>query len=452
MFGFLNRKKNKKSVVDEITSYPRGDFGWVDSFKRQPAPGTLSLLEQFENTIYTCASINAEAVQKTVLRVYIRQGAGFRTRWVHGSVNTKETQRIRAANKRLLLSDEEEIVEVTDLNHPLIKLLHQPNEHQDGGSFIETTQLSMELLGNAYWLVIPNKLKVPQNLLFIPSQNVRPVKDSHGTLIYYDIDSKKYPPEALINIKFPNPLDAYGEKGVSPLRAVWEPLNISNKLLALEASILDNRARPDAIVSFKENGPSQHELERYEEKFNAKFRMGGNGRIAFMDGDANIEPLSFAPKDLVVVEMFDRLQDLIANAYRIPLSFLRTESVNRANMETARELFANQAIIPRLRRLEMALNNYVVKKYDPSGRTFVAYDDPSPENQQLIIQQRKADAEIASKLVQSHLATANEVRTALLGLPPSSDPTADQLGGFTVVNITDNEKPKPEPEEEPEDE
>jgi hypothetical protein len=69
-----------------------------------------------------------------------------------------------------------------------------------------------------------------------------------------------------------------------------------------------------------------------------------------------------------------------------------------------------KAIFPRLQRRDEKLNEQLVPLYDPSGRLFVASEDPVPYNQELAWRQEEVDLKYG-------IISINEVRQDR-GLPP----------------------------------
>jgi phage portal protein BeeE len=99
----------------------------------------------------------------------------------------------------------------------------------------------------------------------------------------------------------------------------------------------------------------------------------------------------------------------IANAFHVPLSFLTSET-NLANLQAAEHQHLSQAIAPRLTRRDQKLNEQLIPLYDPTGRLFLASDDPVPANGELLLRERALDLKYG-------VVTVNEVRSQR-GLPP----------------------------------
>ena len=86
----------------------------------------------------------------------------------------------------------------------------------------------------------------------------------------------------------------------------------------------------------------------------------------------------------------------------MPLSFLTSET-NLANLQAAEHQHMAKAIFPRLQRRDEKINEQLLPLYDPSGRLFVASEDPVPFNQEIAWRQQEIDLKYG-------ILTINEVR------------------------------------------
>lgn len=92
----------------------------------------------------------------------------------------------------------------------------------------------------------------------------------------------------------------------------------------------------------------------------------------------------------------------IANAFHVPLSFLTSET-NLANLQAAEHQHMAKAIYPRLKRRDEKLNEQLVPLFDPTGRLFLASEDPTPANLDRTMQQTELDLKFGVR-------TVNEIR------------------------------------------
>jgi HK97 family phage portal protein len=176
----------------------------------------------------------------------------------------------------------------------------------------------------------------------------------------------------------------------------------------MKKSIYENNAIPAAVVTPGEP-TGEEERDRLEAEWNSKFRRGGSGKVLVGDSGLKVQVLSHSMGDLAALADMRATKEDICNAFHVPLSFLTSET-NLANLEAAEHQHMAKAIAPRLERRDEKLNEQLVPLFDPTGRLFVASDDPVPANRTHTLAQQEADLKYG-------IVTINEVRQGR-GLPP----------------------------------
>jgi HK97 family phage portal protein len=277
----------------------------------------------------------------------------------------------------------------------------------------ELTTLYQEAVGSAFWLLEMGPLGTPVAIWPLPAHRVTPVRERNSPRL---IDAYVYrgpsgeerlPPERVIAFRYPDPLDPYAS-GLSPLRACYEQARLANEWTAFKRARLDNHALPDAIVS-ADTVMSEDERQRLETQWNQKLRRGGAGRVLVSESALRVQLLQHSLGDLAALADLKATREEVCNAFHVPLAYLSTDT-NLANLQAAEQQHLARAIVPRLRRRDEKLNEQLIPLYDPTGRLFLAADDPSPSNRELALRER----ELALKY---GVLTVNEVRSSL-GLPP----------------------------------
>src|SRR5204863_10128555 len=114
------------------------------------------------------------------------------------------------------------------------------------------------------------------------------------------------------------------------------------------------------------------------------------GRILVGDIGLRVQLLNQSMGDLAALAEVGKTKEDIANAFHVPLSFLSTET-NLANLQAAEHQHMAKAIRPRLQRRDEKLNEQLVPLFDPSGRLFMASEDPVPYNQEIAWRQQEVD-------------------------------------------------------------
>lgn len=421
----MTRTLKKKTPV--VSTPETGDY-YYDGYQTKRLPSQFTLATEYKRIAYYCSNMNANGVTCTPLRLYMKSTDNQKSVLRKGidlspvSDSKKSWLKEQTYLRKTLISPNLDIEEVVD--HPLLDLLNKPNQHSDF-SFVDLftlTQLYLELCGKAYWY-IPKTISplIPKQVWLLPSQYVEPVKEnekSKAPIDYfeYTIDtstgnrSDKFSPEEIIFFKMPSLTDPYKD-GMSPLQAAFDDSELNNKLLSTERGLLDNGGRPDFLVSPGKDGAfSPDSARRYEREWKIRFGKGRGGGVYAMDESVDVTPITLPPRDLASLEIAKVSKLEISNAYSVPFVLHHSEKLDRDEREAAEQQHAKHAILPRCGRNAATLNTQLLPKYDPSGRLFLAYDDPVPEN--------KVDLrEEVNQGVINGLISVNEGRKRL-GYPP----------------------------------
>jgi phage portal protein BeeE len=396
-----------------------------DVFRKDRAPTSRELIRQLVGTAYACATLNADLVASASLRLYVatRPGDAQPKGYLRPNpVSRKTLARLR--NDPSLsghLAGDVTVQEVT--HHPLIALLKAPqadpeNPGLSGFDFRWMTQLYLESVGRAYWLVERDGLGIPAKLWLLRSHLVREVGDPTGKRLidHYEYGGSRgtrYQPGEIIRFHFPDPENPYFG-GYAPMMAAIEKIRISRKEDAHLNAMLENMGRPDAIWSPKGDaegsGIGSAEAQRVRSAFRQNYAMAGRGGLLVSEYPGSLQPLQWAPQDVVEIERAKAIKTDICNVFGVPDAKLERNAANLAGAKTADYAHKTDAGVPRLRRIEETMNARLIPMFDTSGRLFVAYDSPVPEDEIFALEQTRTAS-------MSGAITRNEIRESV-GLDP----------------------------------
>jgi HK97 family phage portal protein len=428
---------------------------FTDLFLKNRAPSPKQLISHFVGTVYACASLNADLIAGSKLGLYVRTRKGepkakdyLRVQPV--GLKTKARLKNNPVSS-LYVTEDSEVGQIT--NHPLLDLLNRPNPNTGdvGLSAFDlrwVTQVSLELIGRAYWWVVRDGLGVPTQLWALRSHYVKEIPDPDGKtgLSHYEYgvgaDMRTFSTDEIIRFSYPDPENPYSN-GYSPLMAAIEKALISRKEDAHIGALLDNMGRPDAIWSPKGDseggGIGSVEAGRVRTAFRHAFNMAGRGGLLVSETPGTLEPIQWSPQDIVEINRAKAIKTDICNAFGVPDAKLERNQANLAAVETADYAHKIDAGVPRARRLEERFNADLVTLFDPSGRMFLAHDLAIPEDKEHILLQTRQASEAGAL-------TRNEIR-ASVGLAP--EPWGDTpLVPNTMVAV-DPKTGKPELPPEP---
>jgi HK97 family phage portal protein len=386
---------------------------FVDAFKRTREPTANELMAELKNTAFTCATINAAVCAAFPPRLYVTTHRDQPApKCLTRDLDRPTEHRLRA-HRALAphITRADRLQEVLD--HPLLTLLQKVNPVHNSFDLWELTTLYQEVHGSAYWYLRLGVLGVPEEIWVLPSQNVTPrhKPDSPRLVDSYEYRTgsraQSFRPGEVIHFRYPDPRNPY-TAGLSPLRACFESVAVLSDYLAFKQAKFENRAIPDAIVS-PDVTLGEEERDRLEAQWNSKFRRGGAGKVVVAETGLKVQLLNQSLGDLAALADARVTKEDVANAFHVPLSFLTSET-NLANLQAAEHQHMAKAIGPRLQRRDQKINEQLIPLYDPTGRLFIASEDPVPLNAEQTLSQMQADMKYG-------IVTINEVRQQR-GLPP----------------------------------
>lgn len=413
----------KNSLLDLIVESDSDRFSggvFSDVYQNVYNPSENQLIKFYKRTQYTCANLNSNAVACKPLKLFVTTTSEQQESILpRTAVDEKRQSYLKSQFK---LKDNVQIEEVTE--HPLLNLFANPffnSIYLNQFKLFHLTQVYQEIVGVAYWWLIRHPiLQIPIGLWIIPPQDLRPVKEtgSKKPIDYYEYTGsdeqfreKRFSVDEIIPFLNPSLFDPY-KIPTSPNEASYDVTLILEKLASHINGMLDKRARPDLLISPKE-AMSRDMAERWELQLNARYSLGRSGGIHVIEDPVNVEELSFGPQEIAHLDLADKGLQEICNTYQVPVALLKSESINKMTLEAAMHQHALYGVLPRLQRNADTLTTVLIPRYDTSGRLFVGFDDPVPENKEIKLQENV-------QLVMNGIKTRNEARKEYQ-LPPHPD-------------------------------
>ncbi|MCK4322270.1 phage portal protein, partial [candidate division WOR-3 bacterium] len=345
------------------------DFSPIWGRFEKVKPGDIqSMIQAHIGWVYACVDVLAKNVAKVPMRIY--RPTEYEDKLIKG--------------------------------HPFYKLLKHPNKFQSSYDILYLMQAYLDLTGSTYLYHPFHTFNRPAELWVLPSQAVTMKIENNVRIYEYTGQGglQVFSDEEITHIKYPNP--SYPLRGLSPLEAARESVNLLTYMGQYSLSLIANRARPDAILS-TEQSVSPEEAKRVRIDWKAQF--GGIdkiGEMAVMGQGLKYTPLSMSPTDIQYLESRKFTQEEISAIFNVPPYKLgRTENVNRSNAHELEHSFQKDTISPRLWLRDMYLTDELLKYYDSS--LIVKSDDVVPIDKEFQKEQEKMDLTHA-------VITINEVR------------------------------------------
>lgn len=354
-------------------------------------------------TVFQIISILSTTVSAAEWRLYRKQPTTGRSRYTTGDQGSDQR------------------TEVT--THQALEVWNNPNPYTSGVEFREGGQQHTELTGEQFWIMQRGRASFPMSMWLARPDRMEAIPSATDFLagwIYTGPGGEKVPlrVDEVIQVKMPNPLDPY--RGLGPVQSVLVDIDAMKYSSEWNRNFFINSATVGGVIAV----PTQLGDTDFRRLMD-RWREGHQGvarafRVAVLENGMTFTPSQMSMKDMDFSNLRGVSRDVIREAWGIHQSMLgNSEDVNRANAQTAEEVFGRWKILPRLDRLRNTLNNRFLPMFYPPGATIdVEFDyvNPLPDDREADNAELIAKASAAQMLIASDLDPA-EVLEAV-GLPP----------------------------------
>ncbi|VTS05289.1 phage portal protein [Tuwongella immobilis] len=338
-------------------------------------------------------------------------------------INAANSKRvpIHARKKALTTLMPHEELEYLDSNHPLVRLLRDPNEPDTGGDLWRELIMFLELTGLGYLWPVENGAGQVCELWVMPSHWVFPVSLGKDRLIdYYEIrpfDAASggraaspaiFDADDLIAFRYKSPLSKTG--GHAPMQAGAEIIDVYESIQASRFFACKHGANVGSVIQIPTDiNPTDQDIRRIEEQWFQRFA----GETGF-DRPMILPPgatLSRPPGDheLAYIQSADQMRDYVLGIWGITKSIAGfVEDVNRAAFIAAMSQFCSHVINPRTHYIGDVLSEKLCPRFDSDLRAW--WDDLTPSDPDT----ERSDTEM---LLRNGCMTPNEARSRY-GLEP----------------------------------
>lgn len=303
-------------------------------------------------------------------------------------------------------------------SHPLLDLLDRFNPFTTTSDAMYTVEAHLELAGDTF-LLLDNPTR-PTNMFILPPDrmtvNPGEQKDGYNILNYEykpptqngsgNVEPIKYQPELIIQIKTPNPNNAYRGKSVVEAGA----LDIDTDNLAGEflKKFFMNGSVPNFALS-SDLRINRDDITRITEDLRRNYTGSKNAfKTLILGGGLKPVTVQQSNKETELVAVEEAMRDKIMAMFKNTKSSLGiVEDVNRANAEQSMLAWKRNVIKPKMQRIVDTLNEFLVPRF--GSNLILTFKDPVPEDVAGKVEQ-------VSKIMAStvrQIMTVNEAREIL---------------------------------------
>jgi HK97 family phage portal protein len=271
-------------------------------------------------------------------------------------------------------------------DHPVLKLIAQPDPTITAGLFWGWVIQDFKLFGNTYLKKIRGTSGTVTALQYLPQDMVRPVGNGLQPLTHYvyttDGRSFQIPLEDIIHIRYGRePSDI--RLGRSPIQAVLREIATDNTASSTAWGLLSNGATPSLIVGPDSKDQavdiSIDDARQVKRQLHEDLTGDGSGGIVVMTGAYKMDRVSLTPSELALDSVRRVPEERICSALGLnPMVLGLGSGLERStysNYERAQQAAWEDGMVPMLRVLSDAITASLLPEYPETQEgDYVAYD------------------------------------------------------------------------------
>ena len=303
--------------------------------------------------------------------------------------------------------DEQEITA-----HPFLDFWANPNplHEMSSAALWRLLEIYLKLKGEGYFIMERDEFGRPAELWPVPTHWVQ--MTPYQGFPYYTVrltngQLMEVPVDDMFAMKDLDPYDPF-KRGLGQSEALADEIETDEYAAKFQKRFFFNDATPNIIIGMPKSTEEQRKrfLAEWMQRFKGVFQSHG---VATVNGDVTVNKIGESMKDMDMVNGRTFLRNAALEHYGVPREIMGiTESSNRATSEAAQFIYAQNVLMPILRRREEAINHQLIPWF---GDDLVwHFDDIVPRNQEF-------DKAVGLDGWNAGLLTKDEAREKL-GMPP----------------------------------
>ena len=303
--------------------------------------------------------------------------------------------------------DEQEITA-----HPFLDFWANPNplHEMSSAALWRLLEIYLKLKGEGYFIMERDEFGRPAELWPVPTHWVQ--MTPYQGFPYYTVrltngQLMEVPVDDMFVMKDLDPYDPF-KRGLGQSEALADEIETDEYAAKFQKRFFFNDATPNIIIGMPKSTEEQRKrfLAEWMQRFKGVFQSHG---VATVNGDVTVNKIAESMKDMDMVNGRTFLRNAALEHYGVPREIMGiTESSNRATSEAAQFIYAQNVLMPILRRREEAINHQLIPWF---GDDLVwHFDDIVPRNQEF-------DKAVGLDGWNAGLLTKDEAREKL-GMPP----------------------------------
>ena len=253
-------------------------------------------------------------------------------------------------------------------SHPLERLVaFAPNDNFTPFGFLQTMEAFRNTEGNAYALIVPDRLGAVKRLDILDPSRVRPQRHPETREIWYVVqldDGKLYPVPGcqIINVRH---MSANGELGIRPIDVLAGTLDYDKQVKEFSLSQLDG-VNQGVFLTVPNTGLDDEARNEVIDNFLDAYERSGQ-RVVILEGGLTATTFSQSPISAQVLDVERIMRNRVATVYNIPPHLLGDYSdTSFSTAEQQMQEFLQLTIMPIVAQWEQELNRKLLTPADYS--------------------------------------------------------------------------------------
>lgn len=286
-------------------------------------------------------------------------------------------------------------------DHPFLDFMRRPNPLPEMTKTALWSLVEKYLLikGESACIIERDKAGYPVELWPVPTHwvlSLPALGRPYYVVMSRDGRQREVPVEDVFIQRELNPLDPYG-RGLGMAEAVADEIETDEYMAKWAKKFFYNDATPPVVLSVP--GLTSTEFERFEAKWNEKYRgIGNSHKLGLLSREATPHKLGDTRKEMDFTESRKDLRDAIMTHFGIPPEIMGVvENSNRATVTQAKTIYAENVQQPRLYNRQDAVNIQLLSAW---GDDLVyEYDEVIPEDTEFKLQVANAGMQYSTILL-----------------------------------------------------
>ncbi|SRR5579883_29170 len=392
------------SVGSGLLPWPPGGVPAVYPSAREDL---VENFQQIRETVAICMHARSEAIGRGKFHALDRSGNGPRVKGNGPRVKGKDPAQLSLFPSPL------------SSDHPLSKLLANPNPLFDMSDLLELSSQWLDATGNSIWLKVRDGNGTVVELWPASSLSFIIDRGNDGLPLSYRFlpSNTIIPANDVIHIRRPDiRMSPFFGHGV--ISDILDTAKADTAVRLFQSRFFENDACPRAVLRWPPGAlMTQDEMDRLRNAWESKYASPANaGRIGILPDGGEVQLLGSGAKELDFSRSKEELRNAIREAFRVPKIFFGdTDNVNLSNAETSYSVFMRDVVDHALAKHAQALTRGLAAEFEspdrPAGNIIIEHESLVTES----------DDRFLARVAELKQAMTIDEQRALVGLTPLSN-------------------------------